>query len=210
MECGGGGDRPNSTGALVFLAVFWPLVACSDLVPTASDSGVCDRRGRCSQRAIAIKIRLFEPQDADQVARLFHETVREVNSRDYSSAQVKAWAPNDIYFRNWADVCSNRFTYVADHEGVIAGFAELEANGHIDCFYCHKDYQRCGVGSQLYRAIEAKALELAVSRLFVEVSITAKPFFQRMGFAVVEQQTVPCRGETLINYVMEKFLDVSI
>ena len=36
------------------------------------------------------------------------------------------------------------------------------------------------------------------------------PFFQRMGFAVVEQQTVPCRGETLINYVMEKFLDVSI
>lgn len=161
-------------------------------------------------KAIAIKVRLFEPQDADQVARLFHETVREVNIGDYSSAQVKAWAPDDLYFRNWAEVCSNRFTYVADAEGAIAGFGELEANGHIDCFYCHKDYQRCGVGSQIYWAIEAKALELSVNRLFVEVSITAKPFFQRMGFAVIAQQTVTCRGETFINYLMEKILDAVV
>lgn len=158
-------------------------------------------------RAIAIKVRLFEPQDADPVARLFHETVREVNICDYSSAQVKAWAPDDIYFRNWVEVCSSRFTYVADDEGVIVGFGELEANGHIDCFYCHKDYQRRGVGNQIYRAIEAKALELPVNRLFVEVSITAKPFFQRMGFAVIEQQTVTHRGELFINYLMEKVLD---
>ena len=153
-----------------------------------------------------IKIRLFEAQDAEQIARLFHETVREVNVRNYSSNQVRAWAPDDIYFRNWVEVCSNRFTYVADDEGVIAGFGELEPNGHIDCFYCHKNYQRCGVGRQIYRAIEAKAVELPVSRLFTEASITAKPFFQRMGFSVVEEQEVSRRGETFINYAMEKFL----
>ena len=155
---------------------------------------------------IVIKIRLFEAQDAEQIARLFHETVREVNVRNYSSNQVRAWAPDDIYFRNWVEVCSNRFTYVADDEGVIAGFGELEPNGHIDCFYCHKNYQRCGVGRQIYRAIEAKAVELPVSRLFTEASITAKPFFQRMGFSVVEEQEVSRRGETFINYAMEKFL----
>lgn len=82
----------------------------------------------------------------------------------------------------------------------------LEPDGHIDCFYCHKDYQRRGVGSQLYQAIEAKALELPVNRLFVEVSITAKPFFQRMGFAIVKEQTVDRRGETFTNFAMEKFL----
>jgi putative acetyltransferase len=152
-----------------------------------------------------IAIRLFKPQDAEQIAQLFHDTVREVNLRDYSIAQVKAWAPDDIHFRNWVEVCSSRFTYVADHEGTIAGFAELEPNGHIGCFYCHKNYQRCGVGSQLYRAIEAKALELPVSRLFTEASITAKPFFQRIGFAIVKEQQI-CRGELLINYVMEKHL----
>jgi putative acetyltransferase len=45
-----------------------------------------------------IEIRLFEAQDAEQIAELFHETVREINVRDYSSSQVKAWAPDDIYF----------------------------------------------------------------------------------------------------------------
>ena len=154
----------------------------------------------------AIEIRLFKPQDAEQIAQLFHDTVREINVRDYSTAQVKAWAPDDIHFKNWVEVCSSRFTYVADHQGTIAGFAELEPNGHIGCFYCHKNYQRCGVGSQLYRAIAAKAIELQIRRLFVEVSITAKPFFQRIGFIVVTEQKVGCRGETLANFVMEKCL----
>ena len=153
-----------------------------------------------------MQIRLFETQDAEQLARLFHETVHEINVHDYSTSQVNAWAPDDINFRNWVEVCSHRFTYVADDEGVIAGFGELEPNGHIDCFYCHKNYQRCGVGSQIYKAIEAKALELPVSRLFTEASITAKPFFQRMGFSVVNQQEVTRRSEIFINYVMEKFL----
>ncbi|AFY93312.1 acetyltransferase, N-acetylglutamate synthase [Chamaesiphon minutus PCC 6605] len=149
---------------------------------------------------------MFEAQDAEQIAQLFHETVREINVRDYSSKQVKAWAPDNIYFRNWVEVCSSRFTYVADDEGVIAGFGELEPNGHIDCFYCHKNYQRCGVGRQIYQAIEAKAVELSLNRLFVEVSITAKSFFQRMGFSVVQKQEVTCRGESFVNYVMEKSL----
>jgi putative acetyltransferase len=62
------------------------------------------------------------------------------------------------------------------------------------------------VGSQIYRAIETKAVELPVNRLFTEASITAKPFFQRKGFSVLKEQQVTRRGETFINYVMEKFL----
>lgn len=153
-----------------------------------------------------IKIRLFEAQDVEQIARLFHETIREVNIRDYSDQQVRAWAPDNIHFRNWLEICSNRFTFVADDEGVIAGFGELEPNGHIDCFYCHKAYQRCGVGKQIYQAIEAQAIELSISRLFTEASITAKPFFQRMGFSVIKAQEVTRRSETFINYAMEKCL----
>jgi putative acetyltransferase len=154
-----------------------------------------------------MEIRLFCEQDADQIAQLFHQTVREVNIRDYSSLQVQAWAPDDLYFRNWAKVCAQRLTYIAEQEGVIVGFGELEFDGHIDCFYCHKQYQNCGVGRKIYQAIEAKAFELGLNRLFTEASITAKPFFQRLGFLVIKEQQVSCRGETFINFVMEKRLD---
>ncbi|QIR37727.1 GNAT family N-acetyltransferase [Tolypothrix sp. PCC 7910] len=153
-----------------------------------------------------MEIRLFQHQDAQQIAQLFHETVREINIGDYSENQVKAWAPDNINFRNWATICAERFTYVADDQGVIAGFGELETNGHIDCFYCHKNYQKMGVGSKIYAAIEAKAYELGINRLYLEASITAKPFFLRMGFSTITEQQVECRGEIFVNYAMEKFL----
>ncbi|MER3432725.1 MAG: hypothetical protein C4288_04665 [Leptolyngbya sp. ERB_1_1] len=149
-------------------------------------------------------IRLFRPEDAEQVAQLFHDTVREVNVSDYSIDQVKAWAPDDIHFRDWATLCSQRFTYVADAAGLIIGFGELESDGHIGCFYCHKDYQRRGVGRAIYQSIEAKAKELQLDRLFTEASITAKPFFQTLGFTVITEQQVFCRGEVFTNYRMEK------
>lgn len=153
-----------------------------------------------------MNIRLFHPQDAEQIAQLFHDTVRKINQRDYSLSQIQAWAPDEIYFRNWAEICSQRFTFVADQSGLIVGFGELESDGHIDCFYCHKNYQGCGIGRQIYQAIEQQALNLGLTRLFVEASITAKPFFQHLGFSVVQQQQVFCRGETFLNYLMEKQL----
>jgi len=153
-----------------------------------------------------MKIRLFHKQDAEQIARLFHETVREINIRDYSINQVKAWAPDNIHFTNWAKLCLERFTYVADDDGMIAGFGELELSGHINCFYCHKNYQRIGIGSKIYCAIEARATELGINRLYTEASITAKPFFLHMGFSIIREQQVECRGETFVNYAMEKFL----
>ena len=153
-----------------------------------------------------MKIRLFDEQDAIAIARLFHQTVREINIRDYSINQVKAWAPDNIHFRNWAKLCLERFTYVADDDGMIAGFGELELSGHINCFYCHKNYQRIGIGSKIYCAIEARATELGINRLYTEASITAKPFFLHMGFSIIREQQVECRGETFVNYAMEKFL----
>jgi putative acetyltransferase len=159
---------------------------------------------------IPMEIRLFQPQDADQVAQLFHDTVHEVNRRDYSEAQVRAWAPDDIHFRDWARICSNRFTYLAVQDGAIAGFAELERNGHIGCFYCHKNFQRCGVGRQLYEAIELKALELNLNSLWTESSITARPFFEHMGFIVSKEQQVFCRGAQFINYAMHKQIQAVI
>jgi putative acetyltransferase len=154
----------------------------------------------------SIEIRLFNKQDAEQIARLFHQTIREVNINDYSVNQVKAWAPDDIYFRDWVSICSEKFTYVADDSGTIAGFGELESDGHIDCFYCHKNYQRMGVGKKIYQAIEAKACELKIHRLYTEASITAKPFFLHMGFSIIKKQQVERKGESFINYAMEKNL----
>lgn len=153
-----------------------------------------------------LEIRLFRPEDAEQIAQLFHDTVRSVNVRDYSIDQVKAWAPDNLDFRNWIEACSSRFTFVADQAGLIVGFGELEPNGHIDYFYVHQDYQGCGVGRRIYGAIEHHAQVMGIDWLFVEASITAKPFFERIGFSTLSEQQVVCRGESFTNYKMAKCL----
>jgi len=159
-----------------------------------------------SRPILEYKIRPFQISDAQQIAQLFHDTVRKINCQDYSPAQVRAWAPDQIYFRNWAIECSKYFTYVADLDRTIIGFGELDANGYIHCFYCHYQYQGCGVGRQIYQTLERQAVQLQLTHLLTAASITAKPFFEKMGFSVVQEQSVSRRGETLTNYLMEKFL----
>lgn len=153
-----------------------------------------------------MEIRLFEPEDTKQIAQLFHDTVRQINIQDYSKKQVEAWSPEDLNFRDWLDICSSRFTYVAIANEQVIGFSVLEADGHIDCFYVHHQYQRQGVGRKIYQAIEIKARELKLTRLYTEASITAKPFFINQGFIVIKQQQVFCRGVAFINFLMDKFL----
>ena len=46
-----------------------------------------------------------------------------------------------------------------------------------------------------------------VSRYFSEVSITARPFYEHLGFTVVKEQEVEMRDVKLTNYVMEKVVE---
>lgn len=151
-----------------------------------------------------MNIRPFKKSDAEQIARLFHDTIRQVNIRDYSERQVRAWAPDNIHFRDWEKKCLKKITFVAEKNRAITGFAGLEVNGHIDCFYCHKDCQGQGIGTSLYLKLEEKAEELGLARIYADVSITARPFFLKMGFSVLKQQEITLRGEKFRNFAMEK------
>ena len=88
----------------------------------------------------------------------------------------------------------------------MVGFADLEADGHLDCMYVHADYQRRGVASRLLSEVEAAGKAQGLNRLYSEVSITARPFFERRGFRVIAPQLVTARGQEFLNYRMEKFL----
>jgi putative acetyltransferase len=151
-----------------------------------------------------MNVRKYEIADTQQIVQLFYDTVHQVNIRDYTKAQVDAWAPADINMEIWMKSLSSKLTFVAEDGGIIAGFGELETNGHIDCFYCHKDFQRQGVGTQILEHIESKAKDLGIKKIFTEASITAKPFFESQKFIVIKNQEVERRGEKLINFVMEK------
>jgi len=154
-----------------------------------------------------ISIRRYEAADLDTLIELFRYSVRRVASRDYTHEQVMAWAPDNIDREATASRNLSRPTWVAEIDGVIAGFTDLEPTGHLDRLYVHPDYQRRGVASTLLTTVEAVAKEQHITRLYSEVSITARPFFERRGFRVIASQMVTVRGQEFTNYRMEKMLD---
>jgi putative acetyltransferase len=98
-------------------------------------------------------VREYRAGDVAAIVALFRDTVRLVNSRDYSPEQVEAWAPDDIDVGVWAHRLARAFSVVAEIDGRVAGFADVEDVGHLDCLYVHAGHQRCGVGRALLAVI---------------------------------------------------------
>jgi putative acetyltransferase len=160
------------------------------------------------QRFVNVEIRDAMINDAKAIADLFYHTVLNVNLRDYSRAQVEAWAgpapEPGMWRKRIAAGEGMKRTFVAQQGERVLGFAEFEGDGHIDTLYVHHEFQGCGIASRLLERIEAEAQRLGLARLYTEASITARPFFLRRGFLVVAGQQVEVRGQTFRNYRMEK------
>ena len=153
-----------------------------------------------------VTVRKAKVEDADDLAKLFYETVHAVNSKDYSPEQIEAWAPQVWTTEGTAERQKDHLTWVAVMNDRIVGFVELKASGYIDCFYCHKDFQRRGIGSLLFNAVEMTAEKKRIRTLFADVSITARPFFSQLGFTVLEEQNVVKNEVSLPHFRMELVL----
>ena len=155
-----------------------------------------------------MKIRSYAPEDSAALAMIFHRAVHEVAIRHYSQVQVNAWSPSpapaDAFVARASDGRSVFGAVSADDKPL--GFIELEENGHIDRFYCHPDFVGTGVGSALYKRLESAALDLGISRLFVEASEAARGFFVGKGFRIVKRRDFEFNSGQIHNYLMEKSL----
>lgn len=148
-----------------------------------------------------MRLRPYEHRDCRALARLFFDTVRTVNRRDYSLVQVEAWAPVEPDLAAWDASLSAHHTLVAAEGEKIVGFADMDPDGYLDRLYVHKDHQGRGIATALCDALEGGS---AAPRFTTHASLTARPFFEARGYRVVRAQQVERRGTSLPNFIMEK------
>ena len=147
-----------------------------------------------------MRIRAYQSKDCAELAALLYNTVHTVNARDYTQAQLDVWATGHVDLAAWNRSFLAHNTFVAELDGVIAGFGDIDETGYLDRLYVHKDYQRRGVAAALCDAME----RTAPGKIVTHASITARPFFEGRGYTVVRTQQVERQGVLLTNYVMEK------
>ncbi|GHT78904.1 acetyltransferase [Bacteroidia bacterium] len=153
------------------------------------------------------KIRQANLSDIPVLKELYQNTILTVNRKDYTTEEVEDWASCVDVTAHLVEYFEEQHYVVAENENrVIVGFASVNDAGYMHTLFVHKDFQHQGIATSLYKYIEVYAKEKGAKKVTSEVSITAKPFFEKQGFQVDEEQKRKANQLCLINYKMSKQL----
>ena len=146
-------------------------------------------------------IRPYRSADCAILAQIYYDTIHTVNAADYTKAQLDAWASGNVDLQVWDEYFLARRSFVAESQGTIVGFADMDDSGYLGRLYVHKDHQGKGIGKALCDTVE-KAVD--VPKYTLHSSITAKPFYEKLGYRTVEMRQMPRKDQFITIYVMEK------
>ena len=154
-----------------------------------------------------VEVRPYRVGDANSLVQIFFASVHELGRLKYDEAQVRSWAPSIPDPTEWeARMCLNE-TFVAERNGKLVGFIELEPNGHLNMLYRSPGISGDGVAEALYSVIEIRAYELGIPHIRTEASLVAESFFVRHGYSLDGRETVERNGVSLPRARMSKTLE---
>ncbi|WP_316635401.1 GNAT family N-acetyltransferase [uncultured Flavobacterium sp.] len=153
-----------------------------------------------------INFRKATISDLKEMQELYIGTIQEVCKNDYNLAQIEVWSSGVQNTERWLDVINTQFVLLAVIENKITGFGTLKDANYIDFFYVHKDFQKQGIANKILTKLELEAKNQHSKIINSDISITAKPFFEKKDFIVKAEQRNIRLGVELINYKMEKKL----
>ena len=151
-------------------------------------------------------IRAYTSDDAESTLWIFHEAITVTASADYSPEQIAAWArPRDL--AAWDVSMRRRKSHVALVEGQVVGFSDVSDEGYIDMLYVAPEFAHRGVGRALIKFLEDQARRSGARQLTANVSITARAFFEAVGFTIEAEQHPVIHDVVLTNFRMVKSLE---
>ena len=148
-------------------------------------------------------VRKFRVSDSVEVAKLHRNTIRFVNKKDYLSRQIEVWSGRTSAKR-FRDSIKTRFRYVAVDKNKIVGFGDFSKDGELAGLYVHNDYQRKGIGYLLLKKLEKAARQKGIRRFFCYSTITAKDFYKKHGYRIIQKTKHSIKNQKLTVYKMER------
>jgi N-acetylglutamate synthase-like GNAT family acetyltransferase len=132
-----------------------------------------------------ITIRGFENGDAINLSQLIIDNLMLVNSRDYGEEAARQlarfYSPQLLL-----EYAQNGNLYVAVEHSTIIGTAALDQD-QVRNVFVRIDHHQQGIGKILMQHIENIARQQGKIRLSLRASVSAVVFYQKLGFAIVEE-----------------------
>lgn len=131
-----------------------------------------------------MQLRPFQEADTGALVRIYRDTVRRLGPGFYTSSQVEAWALYPVDIDDFAHRLSRGHTLVAEEDGRIQAFAQLDPLDFISFVYTSADIARRGVGTLLCDTLEDYAFARGVTTIRTEASRIARAFFLKRGYCL--------------------------
>ena len=153
---------------------------------------------------MTITLRRYESRDAAATLDIFYRAVHVTAASSYSPEQIAVWAPENIDVESWGRKQLTRNGVVAEVDGEVAGFSDVDARGYIDMMFVAPEHGRTGVASALMSWIVVEASRRGAGSLSTNASEAARQFFEKQGFTAGEHRRVLRGGVILTNYAMSR------
>ena len=150
-------------------------------------------------------IRVAQQSDIVELKDLYKNTVLVINRHDYSQEEVEDWASCGDDLSNIEDMIKTHYFIVAvNQQSQIVGFSSITSQGYLHSMFVHKDFQGKGIATMLLEEIERYAITAGIMRITSEVSLTARPFFEKKGYVVEKEQKRKANQLSLTNFRMAR------
>lgn len=153
-----------------------------------------------------IQIRQATLEDLPEITSIFRDTIRSVNSKDYSEKQIDVWSSGANDIDAWENRIKNLYFLIAEIKSQIVGFAYLKDGYYLDGIFVHKDFQRRTIGSKLLRIIESRVSINGYEIIKSDISSSAVDFFDSHFYEVEKKQKKNYKGLAFQNYIVSKEL----
>ncbi len=159
---------------------------------------------------MSITVRAFSEHEASTFLDIHRRAVRGLAAQHYPAQVIEAWvvpatAENVAGFLLNSD---HEIRLIAELDGEPVGIGALVVrDSELRACYVVPEAARKGIGSALVREIERLATAHGLTRLELQASVNAEPFYEALGYEVVERgEHVLRTGHRMASVKMAKFL----
>lgn len=160
---------------------------------------------------MTFSIRPAKHEDAEDIIKVHVTSIRTICSKDYSPMQIQAWAGRKFRPELWKHTIDRDFVWIVENNLQILGFGHLaimsEQIGEIMGLYFIPPALGQGLGKKMFKTMLDVAQEHKLLKLSLYSTITAKSFYQMLGFfQSAGDDTIEMQGIAIPCFPMEYIL----
>jgi GNAT superfamily N-acetyltransferase len=150
-----------------------------------------------------VSVRRFEPEDAAATCELVNTAIQSMDGlNEPARALIAAKNVPELLAIDLARC----FALVAMSSDGLEGVGVLDGS-EVKRMYVHPRRQRQGIGTMIFRSLEAEARNRGLSHLELQASPSSVPFYALLGFREQEKETTSNGYAEFTHVRMSKDLD---